>query len=206
MSERTPNANGERRLRRIADTKATRQPPTPVEPAVDPNDADDVVENSALWMEQRTLWIDGQIRRAIERGEFDNLPGQGKPIPGLGGPYDPNWWFKRLIEREHLTGLGPAGLQLRKEDAELDARLDNEVTEREVSRILTDFNERVTDARRQLRGGPPVTTSLRDVGHEAEAWRTRRAQRIEERRQQRRTAEDERPAAASPRRRRWWRR
>jgi hypothetical protein len=28
-------------------------------------------------------WVDRQIREAIERGEFDNLPGQGKPIKGL---------------------------------------------------------------------------------------------------------------------------
>ncbi|MEV0587999.1 DUF1992 domain-containing protein [Nonomuraea sp. NPDC050310] len=27
-------------------------------------------------------WIDRQIREATERGEFDNLPGTGKPIPG----------------------------------------------------------------------------------------------------------------------------
>jgi hypothetical protein len=202
MSERVPNADDERRLRRIAVTKATGQPPTPIEPPADPNDADDVVVNPAQWVEQRTLWVDGQIRRAMERGEFDNLPGQGKPIPGLDGPYDPNWWLKRLIEREQLTGLGPAGPRLRKEAAELDARLDEEVTEREVRRIVTDFNERVVDARRQLRGGPPVTASPRDLDHEVDAWRTRRIQRIK---QQRRATEGERPPDASTRRRHWWR-
>ncbi|MGI8433909.1 MAG: DnaJ family domain-containing protein [Nocardioidaceae bacterium] len=32
--------------------------------------------------------MDLQIRRAMEHGEFDNLPGAGKPIPGLGGTHD----------------------------------------------------------------------------------------------------------------------
>ncbi len=31
-------------------------------------------------------WIDKQIREAADRGEFDNLPGAGKPIPDLDKP------------------------------------------------------------------------------------------------------------------------
>ena len=55
----------------------------------------------------------------MERGEFDNLPGAGKPIEGLGAQHDPEWWLKQLIERERIAVLPPA-LQLRKDDAELD--------------------------------------------------------------------------------------
>ena len=47
-------------------------------------------------------WIDRQIREAQERGEFDNLRGAGKPIKGLGGREDENWWIKGLIERENM--------------------------------------------------------------------------------------------------------
>ena len=36
----------------------------------------------------------------MERGEFDDLPGAGKPIPGRGEPYAPNWWVKSFVERE----------------------------------------------------------------------------------------------------------
>ena len=41
------------------------------------------------------LLADLQIRRAIERGEFDNLPGSGKPldlgqVPGSGVALDPS--------------------------------------------------------------------------------------------------------------------
>uniref|UniRef100_UPI0039F035FD DnaJ family domain-containing protein n=1 Tax=Sinomonas sp. G460-2 TaxID=3393464 RepID=UPI0039F035FD len=95
------------------------------------------------------------IRDAMARGEFDHLQYAGKPIPGLGGTYDPDWWIKGLIQREHLTGLGPKALLLRVEDAELDARLDALPSERLVRDAVADFNARVIDARRQLEGGPP---------------------------------------------------
>ena len=39
-----------------------------------------------------------KIREAMERGEFDDLPGQGKPLKL--GDRDPNWWVKGLLERE----------------------------------------------------------------------------------------------------------
>ena len=47
-------------------------------------------------------WVERQIREAIERGEFDNLPGAGQPIPGLNGRDEENWWVKRFLEREKI--------------------------------------------------------------------------------------------------------
>jgi hypothetical protein len=38
--------------------------------------------------------IERQIREAQERGEFDNLPGAGKPLPDRGTAYDEDWWIK----------------------------------------------------------------------------------------------------------------
>jgi DnaJ homologue, subfamily C, member 28, conserved domain len=60
-------------------------------------------------------WVDRQIREAIERGEFDNLPGRGKPIKGLNGRDDENWWVKAYLEREQLPLPLPTALALRKE-------------------------------------------------------------------------------------------
>lgn len=134
-------------------------------------------------LENQTLWVDLQIRAAIERGEFDDLPGAGKPIPGLDAPHDPDWWVKGLIEREHITGVLPAALALRTENDVLEDVLDNEVTEGGVRRVLEDFNARIVDARRQLQGGPPVITPLRDVDEELAAWASRRAQRRTQRRE-----------------------
>ena len=96
-------------------------------------------------MQQQT-WVDLQVRQAMERGDFDNLPGAGKPIEELGAEHDPDWWLKKLVEREQIAVLPPS-LQLRKEDAELDDRLDRLDVEAEVRREVEDFNERVIAAR-----------------------------------------------------------
>jgi hypothetical protein len=117
------------------------------------------------------------IRDAMAQGKFDNLKYAGKPIPGLGEAFDPDWWVKGLIQRENISGLGPKAILLRTEDAELDARLDAQYTEKQVRDILVDFNARVVDARRQLQGGPPVITKTRDVEAEVARWHERRAAR-----------------------------
>ncbi len=115
------------------------------------------------------------VRDAMAQGKFDNLKYAGKPIPGLGERYDPDWWVKGLLQRENISGLGPPAILLRTEDAELDAKLDGQYTEQQVRDVLQDFNRRVIDARRQLQGGPPVITKTRDVEEEVLRWRGRRA-------------------------------
>ena len=191
----------ERRMRRAAVTAAMGQAPEEPEPETDEDDEDNA---ASMRMEQQTLWVDLQVRKAMERGEFDNLPGAGKPIKGLGGTHDPDWWVKSLVEREKITGVLPPALALRKEDAELDALIDREGSEDGVRRAVQEFNRRVVDARRQLLGGPPVITPTRDEDAEVVAWRARRA----ERRERQRRALEAPPASDVPgaRRRRWWHR
>ncbi|WP_426321644.1 DUF1992 domain-containing protein [Microbacterium sp. E-13] len=150
----------------------------------------------------RAAVVETAIQQAMRRGEFDDLPGAGKPIPGLGETHDPDWWIRRKIEREQLTGLGPPALRLRVESAELEARLDALAREDEVREALEDFNRRVIEARRQLLGGPPVVTPTRDVETEVAAWHRRREARAAQIAQ---IAQDETDAASS-RRRPWWRR
>ncbi len=153
-------------------------------------------------LEYQARWVDLQVQRAIERGEFDNLPGTGKPIPDLDTTHDPNWWLKRFIEREQITGVLPPALALRVEDAKLNDVLDAQSTERRVREMLDDFNARIVSARRQLQGGPPVITPTRDVDAEVEAWRQRRRERL---------TRDRRPRSGTQRspgrrnRRRWHR-
>ena len=152
---------------------------------------------AAARMAQQQTWVDLQVRQAMDRGDFDNLPGAGKPIPDLGDSHDPNWWIKKLIERENVALLPPS-VALRKEDAELDARLDEVTAESEVRREVEDFNKRVIETRRQLQGGPPVITAPRDVDDEVAAWRERRTARVEA---QRAAVAASR---AAPRRSSWW--
>ena len=115
------------------------------------------------------------IRDAMAQGKFDNLKYAGKPIPGLGEGYDPDWWVKGLIQRENITGIGPKAILLRTEDAELDTRLDAQYSEKQVRDLVEDFNARVIDARRQLQGGPPVITKTRDPDGEVRRWQERRS-------------------------------
>ena len=128
----------------------------------------------------RALAAEIAVQQAMRRGDFENLPGAGKPLPGIGGdrPHDPDWWMRRKIEREQLRGLGPAALTLRTEDAELDTRLDELTRPDQVRAAVEDFNARVLEARRQLLGGPPVITQPRDVEAELAAWEERRAARL----------------------------
>ena len=39
-------------------------------------------------------------------GQFDNLPGFGKPHPIFDEEYDPHWWIRRKLAHEGLTGRG----------------------------------------------------------------------------------------------------
>ncbi|MCW2799094.1 MAG: hypothetical protein JWQ70_566 [Aeromicrobium sp.] len=180
-----------------AETSAATETPDDIAP-----EADAAVQR-ARRVENQTLWVDAQIREAIARGEFDNLPGAGKPIPGIDGPHDPDWWLKRLIERERITGVLPPALALRKENDVLNEVLDNEATEDGVRRTLEDFNARIIDARRQLTGGPPVVTPLRDIDHEIAEWSSRRATR---RAHQQDVLAQQRSQAAGDARTSWFRR
>ncbi len=129
---------------------------------------------AAARIDQQASWVDLQLRQAVARGDFDDLPGYGKPLAGLGSQHDPDWWVKKLVEREQISGVLPPALQLRKDDGELDARLDRMSREADVRREVEDFNERVRAAFYQPLGGPPMVTQTRDVDAEAERWRDRR--------------------------------
>ena len=149
--------------------------------------------------EERISAVEASIQTAMRRGEFDNLPGAGKPIDGLDGGHDPDWWIRRKIERENLTGLAPPAIQLRNEHRAMEATLDEFSREEDVRAHLEEFNRRVKRARMQLEGGPPVVTPLHDVDDDLRAWRDRRAARRE------RVTEEQRPSAVPRRgwRRRW---
>ncbi|WP_114559371.1 DnaJ family domain-containing protein [Desertihabitans aurantiacus] len=135
------------------------------------------------------LLADMMIRAAIERGEFDDLPGSGKPLD-LPERHDPDWWIKNLMKRERIALL-PSSVQLRKDDAALDGQLDELPNEAAVRHEVEQFNERVIRARYELPAGPPLITMPRDVEATVTAWAERRAARAEEAR--RKAREEARP-------------
>ena len=129
-------------------------------------------------MDTRGTWVELLVDQAVRRGDFDNLPLAGRPLPDLDFG-DPDWWIKSKVRREGLTGEGmlPEALLLRAEDERMHTRLDDLRHELQVRTTLAEFNRRVVEARRQLAGGPPVVTPLRDIDTEVTAWHERRAAR-----------------------------
>ena len=119
-------------------------------------------------------WVDRQIREATERGEFDNLPGAGRPLPGLNGRDDEDWWIKGFLERERIPMPLPASLALRKEVTDLPETLAGVRDEAEVRRLVEDLNERIRDSHRRRIDGPPMVLRPVDVEATLEAWRRRR--------------------------------
>ena len=124
--------------------------------------------------------VERAIREAQERGEFDNLPGTGKPLRSLGDPErdDPDWWVKQLAEREHLdlSGALSPPLALRKEAATFPGSLLDLRTEAGVRAVLEDYNHRVkTDRLRPGVGSSfPIWAPLVDVDDLVGQWRTLR--------------------------------
>jgi hypothetical protein len=147
--------------------------------------------------------VERAIREAQERGEFDDLPGAGKPLRTLGSPDadDPDWWVKQLVRREQLdlTGAMPPALALRKERDTFRESLLELRTEEGVRAVLEDFNRRVRlDRLRPAVGpGPPLLAPTVDVEQYIERWRAlRRA--ADARAQLARRVPESRPAVPGP--------
>ena len=116
-----------------------------------------------------------KVREATERGEFDDLPGQGKPL-NLGSR-EPDWWIKGLLEREQIAMPLPTSLQLRREAREIDATVAGLRTEGAVRDAVEALNDRILDSHRRRVDGPPVITAALDVDAVVARWRDARRTR-----------------------------
>jgi Domain of unknown function (DUF1992) len=115
-------------------------------------------------------WIDRQIREATERGEFDDLPGAGEPIPDLDKPFDEMWWVKRKLRSEGLTYQTPS-IALRKEAQDaLQAAL-RASSEADARKIVEGINEQIRKANRKGIAGPAIMLVPYDIERVSERWR-----------------------------------
>ncbi|HEU5195944.1 MAG TPA: DUF1992 domain-containing protein [Methylomirabilota bacterium] len=119
-------------------------------------------------------FVEQQIREAMEDGAFDNLEGKGQPIAGLGREYDPDWWAKKLIEREKVSVTPPA-LALRRTVEQTLERLPQLRDETEVRRTLEALNAQIRKLNATLAEGPATNLAPLDVGTIVQQWRQRRA-------------------------------
>ncbi|MEU4481152.1 DUF1992 domain-containing protein [Micromonospora sp. NPDC023966] len=152
-----------------------------------------------------TAWeaaVEAQIRSAQERGEFDNLPGAGKPIPGRDLPYDEGWWIRSFLEREQLPGdlLLPTPLQLRRRIEKLPEEVRDLPTEESVRGYVAALNAEVV-AWLRTPTGPRVAVRPVNADEVVRDWRAARERAAAER--VARAASPEHVPAA-PARRRWW--
>lgn len=118
-------------------------------------------------------FVDRQIREAADRGEFEELPGYGKPLASLDAPYDELWWIRGKMHREGFAALPPA-LALRKEAEDAREAAAAARTEREARALLTEVNEKIRAALRMPPPGPPLRLAEFDVEAELSARRASR--------------------------------
>jgi Domain of unknown function (DUF1992) len=150
-----------------------------------------------------TSWIDQQISEAAERGEFDDLPGAGKPLPRRPEDDDGQGWLRGYLRREGIPtdALLPTPLKLRKEIAALAETVQDLPSEDDVRKVVSDLNRRIAEWRR-IPLGPPIFVPLVDKELMLSKWRAGQTAVPAPPTGSARVG----PAAASPTRRRWWRR
>lgn len=108
----------------------------------------------------------------MERGEFDNLPGAGKPLD-----LDPSddWWIKAKMEREGLDAVLPAPLALRREVETIQDTLADVQRETDAREICENLNDRVRDYYARGMSEPRIIVRLLDIEKELRDWALRRA-------------------------------
>ena len=115
-------------------------------------------------------WVDQQIRESQERGEFDNLPGHGKPLKDIDRPRDELWWVRAKLQRENVS-WSPPSLALRQEVDAAREQIAAATTEAKVRELVAAINERIRYVNSHTISGPPTTISVFDVEDVVERWR-----------------------------------
>ena len=117
-------------------------------------------------------WVERKIRESMERGEFDNLPGAGQPIPDLARPYDELWWLRKKLRDEKLS-IDPPIMVLRKELDETLERIGAARSEAEVRRLVEAINERIVYVNSHTFFGPASDLAPLNVERIVAEWRER---------------------------------
>ncbi len=115
-------------------------------------------------------WIDQQIRLAAEKGEFQNLPGEGKPLENFDAR-DPDWWIKQKMKEESFDGMLPPPLQLRKDVKQKLAALDKLRSEKQVREALHLLNQQIKKVNATNMSGISSNIAVLDIDQLVAAWR-----------------------------------
>jgi len=120
-------------------------------------------------------WVDRLVREAEARGAFADLPGLGKPLPGIDDPLDEDWWVRQKLRAEELPtdALLPPALALRKELADLPERVRHLPDEAAVRATVREVNTRVA-AYIRLPSGPVLPVAPADADAVVAGWHAAR--------------------------------
>jgi len=119
-----------------------------------------------------SLIAEERILAAQKEGLFNNLPGFGKPIPGIDEFLDDWWWVREKLKREGVSHLPPA-LALRLDRERTLARLAQLESEVLVRQEVEALNARIRKGSFAA-WGPPVDVVPLDVEVVVEQWRMAR--------------------------------
>lgn len=123
--------------------------------------------------------VEKAIREAVERGDFDDLPGKGKPLPNLSDTSE-GWWVRQYVRREGVPSdaLLPVGVQLRKELERLPETVRDLPSEQAVRGVVAELNARVAAYVRTPQG-PVLPLRRADADDAVAGWRAARIARSE---------------------------
>jgi hypothetical protein len=115
-------------------------------------------------------FIERRIREAMEAGQFENLPGAGKPIPGIDDPPDENWWIKQKLREEGISIVPPI-VEARLAREKLLEELPHIPTEAELRARIEAVNKLIRDAIASPAPGPPISVATLDSNAVIAQWK-----------------------------------
>src|SRR4051794_11861027 len=117
--------------------------------------------------------VESQIARGLARGDFDDLPGAGRPLRDLDREQSSYDWALAWARRENADPVGmlPPGLALRRERELLPDVVVRLPSEAAVRALVADFNARVERFWRRPVEGPAVAVGQLDTDDLVAVWR-----------------------------------
>lgn len=145
-------------------------------------------------------WVEQQIAEAMRRGDFENLAGAGRPLPGAGETDVDDWWVRSYVRREapDADALLPPSMLLRKRIDRLPDTVRALHSEQAVRAVVEEINTQVRGSWR-TETGPQLPIRPVDVERVVRQWYADRAAAAE-------TPAEPPAFEQPPRRPRWWRR
>lgn len=115
-------------------------------------------------------FIEERIRNAIDNGEFQGLPGLGKPIPDIDLPYDENRWLRDKLKREKVNAVPPL-LQIKLDIEATLEKLNSLESEAAARKLLAELNERILAASYAHIAGPTSDIMALDIEKQIYKWK-----------------------------------